>query len=135
MGKLDLTPISIEELATVLGSDERARQYATMTRSLMSNIGIDNIDGPIRSKLLRETLETKLAEALFNGFGITSPTPSKPHPLIHKIAQQASAAKTLNVRTAWLHTAFVQARRLYDEAEIARGYVDTSDQLRAEMGL
>lgn len=144
MGKLlqqelghDMQPIPLEELAVVIGNNKRAQRYGSMARGVFQEMGLDSLQGPIKSKRLIADLEKKLA-TLLSSMGLAIPTNPLSYPneidreLVQTTLAGVKAGKTLAERTAWIHSALVTSGVLYNNREEVRGYVSTPNPLREE---
>lgn len=131
MKRAQLQPISTDELATLVGNPRRARLYATQARSVFSNLGMSNVEGAICEESKVKELEREVARLLAGDGMVVAIDPEivyeRPEyaDLVHATVNGAAAARTLEDRTAWIHTALVQARRIYDAREVSREGVET----------
>jgi hypothetical protein len=126
MQRVELTPISAADLAERVGNPRRAKLYESLAMGVFDSIGLANFEGVIRSKAIKKTLEKEVARLLSSDGLVTYVDPEIVYAqpeyayLVKDTVARVASCSKLEDRTAWVHSALVQGRRLYDEREQAR---------------
>jgi hypothetical protein len=118
----------------------RLEAYTVVANEVLQDTGLATRNGPVKNRKMSAIILGHVSTLLssFGGVAETDPTIRFATPEYETLAKTATTAlmqgPTVAERKAALIDVMIKSRNIYDSDEAQRGYVDTTDQLKAEAG-